>query len=128
MYFKTLTTQMTNPHVAIKGNEQYYTCPMDMHIMKCLVSKGHYSSLSVGLYPVEGHTDCVLALYCNNDKAIQSHCSVTVKTINKNAITQLIPNHYLMSAIQSMSIEHRYPGDTNIKTFNPPLALITIPE
>ena len=48
--------------------------------------------------------------------------------IKKYSISQLNPSHYLMSVIQSSSIEYRFPGYTDIKTVKLSLALITIPE
>ena len=59
--------------------------------MKCLVSKGHYSSLSGGLYPVQGHTDYALALYLNNDNAMKTHHPSTLKAITTRSLTQLSP-------------------------------------
>ena len=61
---------MTNCYLAITKDKQYSPCPVYMDIVKYLVSKGHYCSLSGGLYPGQGHTDCGLALYFNNDTQI----------------------------------------------------------
>ena len=113
MLHKTLTIQLTNSYFAMTDNEQYYICQVNMDIMKCLVSKGHYFSLSRGLYPVQGSNDCILVLYFNNDNAITTYCSITLNTVYKNSVTQLSPNHYLMSLIQYSSIQHRCPGYTN---------------
>ena len=52
---------------AITGDEWYTTWQIDMYIMKCLVSKGQYCSLSGGLYPLQGSTHYTWALYFNND-------------------------------------------------------------
>ena len=57
MLNKTLP-YMCNKSLFITDDEQYYTHPVDMDIMKCLVSEGHYCSLSGGLCPVQGSTDC----------------------------------------------------------------------
>ena len=54
---------LSNPYLGVTDSEQYYTDPIDMDIMKYLISKGHYCSLSGGLYPVQGGNDCALALY-----------------------------------------------------------------
>ena len=97
-------------------------------IIKCLVSKGNYCSISGGLYRVQHSKDCALALYFNDDNAIKSNCSITVKTINKNSVMQINPNHYLMSVIHSSNVECRCSGFTNSKTVKLPLALITIQE
>ena len=48
------------------------------------------------------------------------------QTINKISFTQLYPNHYQISVIQYSSAEHRYPGYTDGRTVNLPLALISI--
>ena len=70
-----------NTSLAITDDEKYFTHPIDMDIMKCLVSKGHYSSLSCGLYPIYNHTDCALALYFKNDIQIKSICPISVNNI-----------------------------------------------
>ena len=82
---------MTNPYLAVTDDEQYYTCPVDMDIMKCLISNGHYCLLSGGLHPVQGSTDCALALYFNNDNAIKSYCSITLNTFTKTQLLSLAP-------------------------------------
>ena len=45
MFHKTLTKQLTCPHLGIGDDEQYYTHPVNIDIMKYLVSKGHCFSL-----------------------------------------------------------------------------------
>ena len=50
-----------------------------------------------------------------------------INTITKISITQLNHNHYLMSKILSISLEHGCPGYMDSKTVKPQLALITIP-
>ena len=45
---------------------------MEIEIMKCLLSKGYFCSLSDRLYPVQDHSGCVLALYFNNDESIKT--------------------------------------------------------
>ena len=78
---------MTNPYLPITDDDEYYRHQDNIDIMKCIASKGHYCSLSGGLYPVQGHTDCVLVLSSNNDNAIKSYCSITVNTSITNSIT-----------------------------------------
>ena len=85
---------MASPYSAVTDDEEHYTQPIDIDIMKCFISKGHYCSLSGGLYPVQGHMDSALALCCNMDNASKSHWSIKVNTIIKNSITQLSPNNY----------------------------------
>ena len=60
MLHKTVTIQLTNPYLAICDDEQFYTCPVDVDIMKCLVSGGPY--------PVNGNNNCYLALHCDRYK------------------------------------------------------------
>ena len=78
MLHKTPTIELTNPYLAINDNVQYNTNPIHMDIMKCLVSKEHYCSLSGGLYLVNRHTDCALALYitkqCHVIYTLYSEC------------------------------------------------------
>ena len=128
MLCKTLTIEITKSYLVITDEKQYHTCPADKHTMKCLVSKGHCCSLSEGLFPMQSHTYCNLGPCINNDNTIKSHCSITVKPISKNSITQLIPNHCLMSIVKPSAIEHRCLGYPDSETINPPLALSTIPE
>ena len=70
MVQKTLTTHLSNPYLAITDYEQCCTHPVNMDIMKYLVSKGHYCFLSEGLYAVQGSNSFGLALYFNDDSAI----------------------------------------------------------
>ena len=44
MLHKTLTIEIANHYLVITDDEQYYSCPIDTDITKCLVSKGHYCS------------------------------------------------------------------------------------
>ena len=110
---------MKNPYPVLTNDEQNYTCPPDMDIMKCLYG---------GLCPVPGSTGGGLDLYLNNYNVIKLHCSITVNTITKNSMTQLKPNHYLMTVIKLNPIKCRCPDFTDRKTINPPLAVISIPE
>ena len=66
--------------------------------------------LSKGIYPTQGHLDCTLALFFNSDNAVKPYRSITVNNINVNSITELSPNHYLMSIIKPIPIEVRCPG------------------
>ena len=85
MLQKTWTMQVRKPDPAITDDEQYYTRPAGMDILKYCVSKGHYCSLSEGLFQVQGHTDCSLALYFSNDNACSHFILLyTHKTTSKN--------------------------------------------
>ena len=53
MLNKMLTNQASNPYLARTDDEQYYTHPVDVDIMKSLLSKGHYFSISEGSYPIK---------------------------------------------------------------------------
>ena len=48
MLQKTIQIQLLNTYSDI-ANEQYYAWPTDLDIMKCLVSKEHFLSLSGGI-------------------------------------------------------------------------------
>ena len=128
MLHKTPHIHLRNSCLVITNDKQYYVCPIDMEIMKCLVSKGHYCSLSGALYPMQGSNDCLLALYFNNYHAINAHCSISVNNISKSLITQLISNHHLMAIKQPSAIECKWPGYTSTKDVIPLLALITMRE
>ena len=66
---RSIHAKLTNPYLTITDNKQYYNHPVDIDIMKCLISKRYYCSLSEGLYLVQGSADCVLALSFINDNA-----------------------------------------------------------
>ena len=104
MLNKTIIIQMTKSYSSITDYEQYYTHPVDMDIMKCLISKGLYCSLSVGLYPVQEYRNCAISLYFNKYNAIKSYYSITVNTITKNSVTQLSPK---MSNFSNQTKSHR---------------------
>ena len=70
MLFKIPNVHLQNPFLAITDGEQYYTHPVEKDIMKCLISKWHYCSLSWGLCPVQRSIDCGLVLYFGNNHAI----------------------------------------------------------
>ena len=89
MLYKTLNIQLTNPYLAINNDETYYACPVDMDIMKSLISKRHYFSLSGGLYHVQKCNDCVIPLCLNDNYAIKAQCSITVNNVSKYFISQL---------------------------------------
>ena len=125
---QALTINTTNLYLAKTDDNWNYSCPLDIDTMICLESEGQYCSISGGLFPIQGHTDCALSLYLNNDSAIKSYCSITVKTININSITQCSPSHYFISIIKPSPIELRCPGFTDRKIINQLLALIIIPE
>ena len=76
MLHMALQMQLINPHLVINNDEQHYTLPIEMDIIKCLGSKAHFSSLSGDLYPVKDSKECVLALYFMDNKDIKTHCSV----------------------------------------------------
>ena len=65
--YKTLLIELKSPYLAITDNAKFYTHPLYMVIMKYLASKGHYSSLSGGLFPMKNSKNCALALYFQND-------------------------------------------------------------
>ena len=67
MLYMTLAIQMTKPYLAITDDKQHYTCPADIDIVKHPISKGHYCSLSGGLYLIQESADCTLDLYFNKD-------------------------------------------------------------
>ena len=67
LWTSAIHIQLMNPYLVITNDKQYYTQPMKKNIMKYLVSKGHFSSLSGDLYPVKDNKDCTLALYSNNN-------------------------------------------------------------
>ena len=64
---KTLKIELQTTYLAKTDDEKYFTHPIGMDIMKCLISKCHYCSLSGGLYPIYNQTDCALTLYFEND-------------------------------------------------------------
>ena len=86
MLQKTLTILMTEPYLAITDSEKYYTHPIHTDIMKCCVSKGYFCS-QLGLFPLQGHTECALALQFNNDNAKKTFSSILANPITKNLIT-----------------------------------------
>ena len=114
--------------MAITDDEKYLIHPMDMDIMKCVISKGHYCSLSGGLYPIYNHTDCTLALYFKNDFQIKSFCPISVNNIALNFIGQLNPNQYLLPIIKRRPIGHRCPRNTENNIISPLLAMINLLE
>ena len=63
MLHKTIQIQWTNPYLFITDNEQYCACPIDLDIVKCLISRGHFCSLLGDIYTIEGNYDCETALY-----------------------------------------------------------------
>ena len=95
--------------------------------MKCLVSKGHYYSLSRGIYPLQNHNDYALALYFKNDPNIKSFCSISVHDISGNFILQLNQKQYLL-LIEQSPIYGRSPENTENKIVLPPLAVINLPR
>ena len=104
--------EIKNTYLAISDDEKFFTHPIDMDIMKCLISKGHYSSLSGGLYPIYNHTGCTLALYLKDDIQIKSFSPISVNNIASNFIVQLNPNQYLLAVIKRSPIEYRCPRST----------------
>ena len=64
--YKTFKTALRTTYLAITDNKKDFTHPIDMDIMKCLIPKGDYCSLSGGLYPIYNHTDVPLALKLND--------------------------------------------------------------
>ena len=84
MIHKIWTIPLKNLYLAKTNDIQYNIHPADMDIMKCLVSKGYYCSMSGGLYPVQGSNYCALALYFNDDSTIKIDCSIKyyLQTLN----------------------------------------------
>ena len=86
MLQKILTIYVTNPSLATTDDKQYYSCPINMDIMKCIASKditapyreAHILYKEVMIVP--------LALYFNNDNATKTHCTITVNMITTNSI------------------------------------------
>ena len=93
---KTFKIELKTTYFAINNDKKYFTYPIDIDIMKCLISKGHYCSLSGGLYTIYNQTDCTLALYFKNDIQIKSFFPISVNNIASNFIVQLNPNQYLL--------------------------------
>ena len=99
-----------------------------MDIMKCLVSKGHYCSLSGRLYPIYNHTDCTLALYIKNDIQIKYFCPISVNNMASNFIAQLILNWYLLAVIKRSPVECRCPRNTENNIISSPLEMMSLPK
>ena len=98
--YKTFKIELKTTYLAVTDDEKYFTHPIDMDIMKCLISKGHYSSLSGVLYCICKHIDCALALYIKNDIQIKSFCQISVNNIASNFIVQLNSNQYLLAIMK----------------------------
>ena len=86
---KTFKIEIKTTSLAIIDDEKYFTHSMDMDITKWHVSKGHYCSLSGGLYPIYNDSHCTLALYFKNNIQIKSFCPISVNNIASNFIVQL---------------------------------------
>ena len=125
---KTSKIKLKTTYLAITDDEKYFSHLTDMNIMKCLISKGHYCSLSGGLYPIYSHTDCTLALYVKNHIQMKSFCPISVNNIVSNYIIQLNPNQYLLAVIKRIPIEGRHPRSTENNIISPPLAMINLPK
>ena len=98
--------------------------------MKCLLSKGHFCSLSGGIYPVKDNNDCALALDFNIERDIKKCSSVSITNIKKKKIvTEINRNYmyYLMLVVKDSSIEHRCPRHIHEEMSSLPLAVITLP-
>ena len=70
--------QLINAYILQTNSEQYYVDPIGIDILKCLFFRGHFSSLSEGLYQLQGSSDFALALYFNNDKRTKRNFLVSV--------------------------------------------------
>ena len=46
---ETFKIELKTSYLAITDDEKFFTHSIDMDIMKCLISKGHYCSLSGGI-------------------------------------------------------------------------------
>ena len=86
---QTFKIKLKATYLAITNDEKYFTHSIDMDNMKFLISKGHYCSLSGGLYPIYNHADYALALHFKNDIQFKSFCPISVNNIASNLIVQL---------------------------------------
>ena len=102
--------------------EKYFICPIDLDIMKCLVSKDHYCSLSGGLYAIQNNKDCALALYFKNDDKMRSFCPILVQDISRNFVLQLNPNQYLFAIVEQSPIKHRCSNLFHNSCKSPPIS------
>ena len=115
MLQKTIQIQLTNPYLAITNDEQHYGWPIELDIMKCLVSKSHFCSLSGDLYPLKCKNYCVLAVYSTSIKISK----LIAQFWSRNSITQLSLHHNLMAVIQNSTIECRCHGYTDKRNIPP---------
>ena len=97
---KTFQNAQRNNYLAITDVEKYFICPIGIDIMKYLLFKDHYCSISEGLYHLQNHKDWTLVLYFKNDVNIKSFCFISVQDITRNFILQWIPNHYLLAMVE----------------------------
>ena len=116
---KTFNIELKINYLAMTNDKKYFIYPIDMDIMKCLVSKGHYCSLSDGLYPIYNHIDCALPLCFKNGIQIKCFCPMSMNNITLNFIAQLNPNQYLLAVIKRSPIECRCPRNTETISFHP---------
>ena len=89
-----------NTYLAITDDEKYFTHQIDVDIIKCLISKGNYYSLSGELYPIYNQTYCTLALYFENDIQIKSFCLISMNNIFSHFIVQLNLYQYIIAVIK----------------------------
>ena len=112
----------------MNNSEKYFTHPIDMDIMKCLISNGHYCSFSGGPYPIKNHNDCTLALYFKSNIQIKSFCPISVTNIASNFKVQLNPNENFLAVIKRSPTECRCSRNTENNIISPPLAMINLPK
>ena len=101
MLHKTIQIMLINPHMAMTNDQQYYAHPLEIDIMKYLVSKGHVSYLTGGLYLVNDNNDCTLAFYFDNDGNFKNYCSISATNISTNTVIQISLNYCLMAIIKN---------------------------
>ena len=54
MLHKSIQIELTNAYLVITDDKQCHASPRDSGIMKCLISRRHFCSLSGSLFPVKG--------------------------------------------------------------------------
>ena len=93
----------------------YYAHPMEINIMKYFVFKGHFCSLSWGIYPVKGSNEYALGLYFNININIQNYCSVSVNNIMTNTITQIKSKFLPHGCSKKLHHKQRCPGNMDTR-------------
>ena len=104
-----------------------YTHSIDMDIMKSLISKGYYCSLSVDYMPYI--TILIEPLHYTSRMIFKLNPSAQFQWIilASNFIVQLNPNQDHLAIIKWSPVECRYPVNTENNIISPPLAKINLP-